>query len=614
MGGEEPQRRHSTRIRRESAVKREAEEGNTPERPAKYQKTSATKATAKAPAKPTPRGKVSSSTKHTPLPKSKGLQITPDSELTPAPRVDVVPSKIRDSEPLPTLTQLPNEYGPEYQSVIESGVIKTALARSRKRWMSEGVFEKYWSKPQKAPSKKKLQEQGLGVKAPPPPKEPQQRGKPGERVGTCKLVVEPHIFEITLYVIKEYLPMSQQQQQSYQQYHPPPHQASPSYSTQYNPGTNRTAQPPAPSYQPHPPQSQPASTRPSGQPSGQQSRPPSNTSHSSTRHQSPTRSQPAAGSAGDPVIQMLAQRASIDPNLKKVMKIVATGQADHEQLGLFQKHIDELNRIVEERKRKEEKEKIQSQTTPLPRTNETASTPHPANPTPAGGAYAGHGSPAASYRGQPPYHQPHYHQPVRYQLPPPQYKIKAVLIEFDADQNSRFLFPPSSIIEYGPGLQTCTASFLIAKKASEAEDSARYLELAKSQVTKQDEKPEDMIFWQPVTVQFRADRPDSQVLSVLGRVAKPAKEVTGWMEKMLNGQEENSPLKDESNPVQNSTMMNVASSASADAEKVLDAAENTEGAGTEKMEESNFDKGRRKAESRKLAIRLPKEEMSIEIA
>jgi len=43
----------------------------------------------------------------------------------------------------------------------------------------------------------------------------------------------------------------------------------------------------------------------------------------------------------DPVISKLAARASTDPELKSLMKEVATGNASQEQLRIFQRHIDE---------------------------------------------------------------------------------------------------------------------------------------------------------------------------------------------------------------------------------------------------------------------------------
>src|SRR4051812_17717994 len=55
--------------------------------------------------------------------------------------------------------------------------------------MHDGIFEKFWSK---APPKRKQ------VPGEPPPKPPSM-----SKVGTCKLTIEPHIFDVTLYIVKE---------------------------------------------------------------------------------------------------------------------------------------------------------------------------------------------------------------------------------------------------------------------------------------------------------------------------------------------------------------------------------------------------------------------------
>src|SRR5262249_5039056 len=47
-----------------------------------------------------------------------------------------------------------------------------------------------------------------------------------------------------------------------------------------------------------------------------------------------------------PVIQLLAAKASTDPALKALMRVVASGQASTEQLKAFQNHIDILTPIA----------------------------------------------------------------------------------------------------------------------------------------------------------------------------------------------------------------------------------------------------------------------------
>lgn len=63
---------------------------------------------------------------------------------------------------------------------------------------------------------------------------------------------------------------------------------------------------------------------------------------STTPGQSPA-SAPAKPAANDPVIALLAQKASGDPELRDLMKRVAVGQAKEGELAHFQKIIDQLN-------------------------------------------------------------------------------------------------------------------------------------------------------------------------------------------------------------------------------------------------------------------------------
>lgn len=294
-------RRHSTRIRRESTVKRQAVELDTPPS-AKPKETPKTKEA------PKPRGSVRSKKEEKPKPtkQRKSLADEPVEVASPTPKPEILPAKLRDGEPLPTLSYVQKDLGDQFQSMKESGVLAAALARSRKRWTTEGVFDKYWTKP--APRKR----------GDPTPKE---KGKPGERIGSCTLTVEPHIFDVSLYIIKENLPPSHPQ---YHQYAPPPmQQHHQQQQQQYRP--------------PNQPQPHLQSANPQRPPPTPIAKTPSTTPASTPSQQQQT--QP------DPVIHMLAQRASTDPELKSIMKIVATGGASPVQLEYFQRHIDELTRL-----------------------------------------------------------------------------------------------------------------------------------------------------------------------------------------------------------------------------------------------------------------------------
>ncbi|KAI6890303.1 hypothetical protein KC325_g158 [Hortaea werneckii] len=107
-------------------------------------------------------------------PAAKKAKLSPVEQTTPAtpaatvetPAVDNLtasarlPSKILDAKPLPTLPEpqpatLPDS---EYQSIAASAVLATSIARSQQRWTGDGIFERYWRKP----------ETGKNARPPPP--------------------------------------------------------------------------------------------------------------------------------------------------------------------------------------------------------------------------------------------------------------------------------------------------------------------------------------------------------------------------------------------------------------------------------------------------------------
>lgn len=185
------------------------------------------------------------------------------------------------------------------------------------------------------------------------------------KVGTCKLTIEPHVFEVTLFTIKEPYtapPMEQPNQKPVQQYgrpssvHAPP-QAGPGACVQF-PSSHQ----PSPRTTPHPPTAY-AQTSSNDQPQGWQSN-----RHPSHQLPTPTSSLVEPRSTNpplpntnpvtpgppreplkptqDPVIQMLATKASSNASLKALMKVVASGNASHDQLKVFQSHIDELTALL----------------------------------------------------------------------------------------------------------------------------------------------------------------------------------------------------------------------------------------------------------------------------
>lgn len=77
---------------------------------------------------------------------------------------------------------------PDFAS--HSGVLAESLSRSRQRWIGDGLFEKYWTKP----TKKK----GVVLEdAKNPPKDTMAK------VGQVTISLEPHYFEATVYAVKD---------------------------------------------------------------------------------------------------------------------------------------------------------------------------------------------------------------------------------------------------------------------------------------------------------------------------------------------------------------------------------------------------------------------------
>ncbi|KAI1065632.1 hypothetical protein LB507_000831 [Fusarium sp. FIESC RH6] len=351
----------------------------------------------------------------------------PEPEEPPPPPL---PKSVQAGKPLPTVevAQPEDLSSKEYQSVGESGVLAESLSRSRHKWISEGLFAKYWTKPHKR--KGVLNEDPKN-----PPKETMSK------VGNVTITIEPHIIEATMYVVKDPKPkvqpllQQQPQQRPIIQYGPPngsmpppvappaptagtsnqtkvatPKSVPPSpapgaaqspaqppqpiprapqvqtaaLSTAQKPGNTPPSNmiPPAnPTYQqrpqavggpvapsptpppvghPSPNVTGPAVPVPAPAPAGPMAapgmspapRPPPNAQAPAGGLVKPAPapgpaapgSAPAAKpSANDPVIALLAQKASGDAELRDLMKRVAVGQAKEGELAHFQKIIDQLN-------------------------------------------------------------------------------------------------------------------------------------------------------------------------------------------------------------------------------------------------------------------------------
>jgi hypothetical protein len=425
-----------------------------------------------------------------------------------------------------------------------------SLRRSRAKWLSEGIFEKYYTKPT-------AKNKGSAELANNPPKDSMTK------LGTCTITVEPHIFDAQMWAIKDPTPraaasLPPQQQPMYRpiiQYGPPngvmppprlpPSQASPPQQIHQAPprpqdtpmvnanpphGTHQSPYAPAPN--------QPAHTTPNP--------PPPNP--------------PPADSAKrtDPVIQMLAEQAATDPDLKALMKTVANGEASPDQLKQFQSHIDHLTRLHKQRQAAAERKAEAT-----PQQHNGHANPTYANPPPNDSVHQGGGSGAQQHAAQPhtianghvhpspspttnhgPMHPtglapsqgplagptPHGHAPGQQYQPHPQPQalrskgplpstkpdITGVVFEFTGGSGDRFLFPKFSILEYLPQGQVI-ASFLIVRKGS-ASDSPAY-------------DPE-LDYYQPITIRLYAHQ--GRQLDALQKVVAPPDEVRRYMDDIMD--------------------------------------------------------------------------------
>ena len=358
------------------------------------------------------------------------------------------------------------------------------------------------------------------------------------RLGLCSLVIEPHVFEVTLYTVRE--PQNT--------YHPPAIQ-SPVPARPFIPPVQPTSRP-ADVVQGgphgHPQQNLPQLTLPtfregfaqfdaqgpsqSYHPSQSVPPPPpaavySNAAISSSSAVEANGVQLQSPKPGpDPVIQMLATRAASDHGLKALMKVVASGRASQAQLRDFQNHIDDLNA------------EIKAGRGPPP-----LSPPHDGNiprPPPSTGgpsltSVSSQG--VAQIPGSNAYQPSTYSQtvPINAENPPKyyhqyqplvkpksviQYKsdISAIVFDFGGT-GDRFSFPRFSILEYLPGGNQVIVSFLVIRKGDPSLPG-KYRE--------------NLSYYQPVTM--RLSTTQSRTLEPLARVVAPAEEVRKYMDSVFD--------------------------------------------------------------------------------
>ncbi|KZL73136.1 hypothetical protein CT0861_11126 [Colletotrichum tofieldiae] len=324
-----------------------------------------------------------------PEPRSVTPVPAPVEEPLPPPSL---PKSIQAGKPLPTVEEPQPDDLParEYQSYQESGVLAESLSRSRHKWMAEGLFEKYWTKPAR---KKNATED---------PKNPAKDTM--SKIGQVTITIEPHVFEATMWAIKDPKPPAPTTQATFRpimQYGPPngampppptPPAVAPSESKPTPPASGSAPPSPAPQQvQTMPPSSaandppklvpsprsldhvQPASATPppprpvapslaaassapapvtapgtpsnpavpsAVAPSAPNSRPSSSTPQPGAGAAKPA--PPAKPQGTDPIIMTLAEKASEDPHLRDLMKRVAAGEAKPDELSNFQKIIDQI--------------------------------------------------------------------------------------------------------------------------------------------------------------------------------------------------------------------------------------------------------------------------------
>ena len=357
------------------------------------------------------------------------------------------------------------------------------------------------------------------------------------------MIIEPHVFEITLYTVKDnpvvYAPM-QPPPLSSPQYNPfataamyPPYNyntapAPPNHQGQQGPSSKTTLPPFREGFAQFGPQGPPPINRTSLPASGPVTHIPTSLSKARSTTQ-PGGSQNQNGEPKqDPVIQMLATRAASDHGLKTLMKVVASGQASHIQLKDFQDHIDELNTILKNRPNPTETLQDDNQPPPPPRGGQEymsrivvpTSTPDSSwTQTPSVAPYSNPHAQAPPIKTEPssktqPFTAPSASSKSAYTVHKPE--INAIVFDFGGT-GDRFSIPRFSILEYLYGGTQVIVSFLIIRRGSTAK-AGKY----------KDTKS----YYQPVTM--RLSTPHPRVLQPLAKVVAPPDEVRRYMDSVFD--------------------------------------------------------------------------------
>ena len=364
------------------------------------------------------------------------------------------------------------------------------------------------------------------------------------KLGVCSMIIEPHVFDITLYTVKD-------NPTAFTSMQPPPLS-----SPQYNPFAtavtypvyNYNTPPAPPKYQSHqqasysqptlppfregfaqfgPQEPSPINHTPLSAPNPATSKPPSLPKARSTSQQDESQDQNGTPKQ-DPVIQMLATRAASDHGLKALMKVVASGQASPTQLKDFQDHIDELNNILKRQPNPSEALKNDVRPPPPPRGGQEyasrvvipTTTPDSSwTQIPSAAPYTNPHAQAPSIKTEPssktqPLTAPSANSKPTYTVHKPE--INSIVFDFGGT-GDRFSIPRFSILEYLYGGTQVIVSFLVIRRGSTAK-AGKY--------------KDSKTYCQPVTMRLSTAHP--RILQPLAKVVAPPDEVRRYMDSVFD--------------------------------------------------------------------------------
>lgn len=447
----------------------------------------------------------------------------------------MLPTRVTSSRPLPVSIEAQPEVmsSRQYQSLADSAILAASLQRSRMQWLCDGIFKKFWTKPVR---RKGVVEQPLN----------NPDVKSMQKLGNATITVEPHIFDVVFYVVRE---VQMPSAPTYKYPIQPSFKSSPAPIAATTSGTptqplTPLAQPPivqvantpAPSPPPRisetPPQPEVVSASPAP-PQTATPVPATVPALAASPAPVPPRTRPPSSpgpptKTTDPVIQMLASRAATDNNLKELMKVVATSRATPEQLKEFQAHIDEINSIV--KKQNAENAGPKKKPTKTPTSTPAHRTPVAAHPATYNNVHRnsplGPGPPAA----QTPQFKAY---PVQVR---PEPIIKHVVIEFVSPitgqpmTSDRWLFPENAVLDLVYGGTEMTCSFFVERKGSEI--MAGMKDLTTEEMSNMNGKwLADTEYFSPVTMQVKATQ--HRTIETIARSAKALPDVLKHMHEVM---------------------------------------------------------------------------------